>query len=228
MGYRWILFDADGTLFDYDRAEAAALELLWSGTGIEPRADLLAVYRRINGELWKRFENGEVTSDQIKTERFRLLAGDLGLEADPHRLSHDYLRALARQTQLLEGAERTLESIDGNRRMAMITNGLAEVQRPRLERSPIGRHFEVVVISEEVGFAKPDPRIFERALAMMGRPPKEEVLMVGDNLVADIGGARAFGLATCWLNLGAREARGEVEPTFEIHHLDQLKQLLEE
>lgn len=228
MRYRWILFDADGTLFDYDRAEEAALEALWTAAGLAPRDDLLAVYRQINGELWKSFEQGGVTSDEIKEERFRRLAAELDIEAEAQGLSDSYLDSLSRQTQLLDGAEDVLAAIDRNHRLAMITNGLAEVQRPRLRRSPIGHHFEVVVISEEVGYAKPDARIFHHALAMMGGPPKEDVLMVGDNLLADIGGARSFGLATCWLNLGGRATRDGVEPTFEIHQLSQLRQLLEE
>lgn len=228
MGYRWILFDADGTLFDYEHAEQAALERVWSDLGLEPPEGLLEVYRRINGELWKRLESGEVSGDEIKAERFRLLLEELRLDADPTRLSDAYLRALARQTQLLDGAEQTLAAIDGGRRLALITNGLAEVQRPRLRQSPIGQRFEVVVISEEVGFAKPDARIFERALAMMDLPPKDEVLMVGDNLLADIEGAASFGLDTCWLNLGGRASSGAVDPTYEIHELSQLRQLLEE
>ena len=223
MGYRWILFDADGTLFDYESAERAALERVWSDLGLEPPDGLLDLYRRINGELWKRLESGEVSGDEIKAERFRLLLEELGLDTDPIRLSDAYLRALSRQTQLLDGAERTLGAIDGTRRLALITNGLAEVQRPRLRRSPIGQRFEVVVISEEVGFAKPDPRIFEHALERMERPARERVLMVGDNPLADIEGARSFGLATCWLNLDGRAESGPVASDHEVHSLDDLE-----
>lgn len=228
MSYTWVLFDADGTLFDYDHAEQAALEALSSASGLATDQDLLATYRRINSELWKGLENGRVTSDEIKVERFRRLAVELGFETDPARLSADYLALLARQTRLLDGAERVLARLAGSRRLALITNGLAEVQRPRLRRSPIGHHFEHIVISEEVGFAKPDARIFEAALARMGSPPKEDVLMVGDNLLADILGAQGFGLATCWLNLGGHAARDGVEPTYEIHDLTQLTTLFEE
>ncbi len=228
MGFQWILFDADGTLFDYERAEEAALDRLWDELGLRRHPDPLTIYRQVNAVLWKRFELGEVTTAEIKVERFRRLAGELELTADPELLSARYLAQLARQTQLLDGAERLLQSINGTRRMGLITNGLAEVQRPRLERSSIGHHFEFLVISEEVGSAKPARRIFERAHDQMGQPDKREVLMVGDNLIADIEGADRFGLATCWLNQHGLESSGDVRPTFEIHHLDQLAQLLEE
>ncbi len=213
MTFSWILFDADGTLFDYDHAEGEALDALWSDAGLPPRGDLLTIYRRINSALWRRFEAGEATAAEIKEKRFRDLVDELGVDADPGRLSAGYLDHLSRQTRLVPGAEPLLESLRRTRKLALITNGLSQVQRPRLERSPIGRHFEVLVISEEVGFAKPDGRIFAQALALMGGPPKEEVLMVGDNLHADIEGAHRFGLATCWLNPGGRDRRGEIEPT---------------
>ncbi len=225
--YRWILFDADGTLFDYDRAEVAALAALWTDADLgRSHAELRTAYRRINGALWKRFENGDISSHSIKEERFRRLVEELRLDADPAELSHLYLGWLGRQIQLLPGAERLLESLAPTYRLALITNGLASVQRSRLERSPIGRHFEVVVISEEVGFAKPDPRIFEHAFTLMGGPAKPDVLMVGDNLLADIDGAGRYGLETCWVNLDGRATNGKIATTHEAHRLSDLEEIL--
>ena len=227
MSFKWILFDADGTLFDYDAAEREALNDLWASVRLPPRADLLEAYRRINSALWRRFEAGEVSAHEIKLERFRGLVEELGVEAEPDRLSAGYLDHLGRQTHLLPGAEEVLSVLAGSRSLALITNGLASVQRSRLRLSPIGRHFEVVVISEEVGSAKPDGRIFEAAFEKMGSPGRAEVLMVGDNLLADVEGARRFGLPTCWFNHNGRSSRGAAEPTFEIHALAELPELLD-
>jgi len=244
LPYQWILFDADGTLFDYDRAESLALkELMATAGGNEllatageselptaTRADgnavLLDTYRRINSDLWKRFEAGEVTAAEIKTRRFESLLDQLGLAGDPQALSDSYLECLGRQTHLLPGATELLDSLSDTHRLALITNGLSSVQRSRLRISPIGSRFEAVVISEEVGFAKPDPRIFDAAFQAMGDPNKAEVLMVGDNLLADIGGAKSYGLATCWFNLDGRGGSDGVGPTFEVHRLPQLQELL--
>lgn len=226
MDYRWILFDADGTLFDYELAETAALQALWTELGLGSRTDLDVAYRRINAELWRRFEAGEVTPGEIKLERFRRLADELALEAAPADLSRSYIEQLGRQTQLLPGAERLLESLSPRYRLALITNGLAAVQRSRLALSTIGRHFPVVVISEEVGWAKPDPRIFARALELMESPQKREVLMVGDNLLADIEGAHRFGFETCWFNQDGRATNGHVTTTHEVHRLSELRERL--
>lgn len=228
LSYSWILFDLDGTLFDYETAERTALEELWIEAGFGSRADLLDTYQTINRALWLGLEAGTTSPDQIKTERFRRLLEALELDGNAQELSDGYLRRLGAQTHLLPGARGLLERLAGNRRLGLITNGLSQVQRPRLASSLIGDHFELFVISEEVGFAKPDPRIFELALARMGRPPKEKVLMVGDNPVADIEGANRFGLDTCWLNLEGNHDGAEVCATYEIRRLRDLAGLLEE
>jgi FMN phosphatase YigB (HAD superfamily) len=176
MPYSWLLFDADGTLFDYDGAEVAALTAAWEATGLEPPPGLVDTYRRINGSLWKAYEAGGIGQPELQVERFRLLTGELDRPADPIRLSRDYLRHLALQARLLAGARELLDWARERFRLALVTNGIPEVQRPRIGRSGLDRIFPVVVVSGEVGAAKPAPEIFDRALRLMGGPPREEVL----------------------------------------------------
>ena len=99
-------------------------------------------------------------------------------------------------------------------------------QRPRFSASAIGRYFEDWIISEEVGFAKPDPRIFDVAYERMDRPPKERVLIVGDSLSSDIAGGIAYGIDTCWFNPSGRKADPAVPTTYEIQELGHLLMLL--
>ena len=84
--------------------------------------------------------------------------------------------------------------------LALVTNGLSEVQRARIDRLGLGRYFGVIAISSELGTAKPAPAIFEIALAGFGAPAKSSALMVGDSLTSDIQGGRNAGIATCWYN----------------------------
>ena len=114
------------------------------------------------------------------------------------------LRALARlhgiQTSYVDvgrrrvvASEETLRALHDRFGLALITNGLEDVQRPRLERSTIGGCFDAVVISEEVGAAKPDPAIFQRVCNALGCAPGE-VVFVGDSKRCDVDGPRAFGM----------------------------------
>ena len=229
--YRWLLFDADGTLFDYDRAEAAALTATWRDMGLEPVAGLVARYRDINARLWKVYETGGIGQKQLQVERFAQLVDELdgGPDgaADPARLSDAYLIQLARQTFLLDGARELLEWATGRFGLALITNGIPEVQRPRIRRTGFDRLFPVVVISGEEGVAKPAPEIFDIALDRMGGPGREEVLLIGDSLSSDVRGGVDYGIDTCWLNPAGQEVGEGPVPRYEIRRLEELRGVLE-
>ena len=222
MRYDWIFFDADGTLFDYDTAEAAALQGGFEACGLPYRPEIGPLYSEINAGIWRDYELGSITQTRLKTERFRRLFGVLDLAADPEEFSRRYLEILSRQTALLEDAEEVVSALAGSVKLLLITNGLAEVQRPRFAASTIGMFFSEIVISEEVGIAKPDPAIFELAFDRIGRPARERVLMVGDNLGSDILGGARYGVATCWYNPAGSPNGHEVEPDHVIAGLRQL------
>jgi 5'-nucleotidase len=119
-------------------------------------------------------------------------------------------------------AEETLAALCGRVGLVAVSNGLRDVQRSRLARSTIARFLHAVVISGEVGFAKPDARIFQAALACAGNPPAARVLMVGDSLTADIAGGHAAGLDTCWYNPAVLPGDPDIRPVHEIRRLSEL------
>ncbi len=104
----------------------------------------------------------------------------------------------------------------------MITNGLSDVQRPRLEASPIGDYFTAVTISDEIGIAKPDAGIFDASFAAMGQPAKSDVLLIGDSLTSDIRGGVNYGIDTCWYNPAGKPNANGLTPTYEICHLHEM------
>jgi 2-haloacid dehalogenase len=224
--YQWLLLDADGTLFDYERAETEALRLTFAAAGHPYRASYAEAYRRINAAIWRDFELGQITQERLRTNRFERLFAEAGLDLNPGSFGSAYLRHLALGVDLLDGAEETLRALYGRIGLALITNGLREVQRPRLERSTIGGYFDVVVISEEVGAAKPDPAIFAAALERMGHPPCERVLMVGDSVTSDITGANRAGIDACWFNPRGLPLPPGVHALYEIRKLGELVRLV--
>jgi 2-haloacid dehalogenase len=223
--YRWILFDADGTLFDYDRAEATALEETFRQFGCPFEPEYVGAYRQINSQIWRAFEQGRITQERLRTRRFEQLFQVAGANLDPALFSATYLELLAAQTELLDGAEAIVRALYGRVDLALITNGLMDVQRPRLARSALNGYFGAVIISEEVGSAKPHPEIFETAFARMGHPRKEAVLMVGDSLSSDIRGGLAYGLDTCWYNPAGQPHPVDLAITYEISRLDELLEI---
>ena len=222
MSYCWILFDADGTLFDYDTAEANALQQSFEQLKHPYDVSYNQIYREINAKLWLAFEQGQVTQDDLRTRRFEELLNTIGSEAPPRTFSNLYLHNLSQQTILIDGAELVLKQLANRCRFVIITNGLTQVQRPRFRDSAIAPLMTDVVISEEVGCAKPDREIFDIAFEKMDHPPKADVLMVGDSLSSDIQGGFNYGLDTCWYNPIRKNNEIEADITFEITSLDEL------
>ena len=228
--YSWLLFDADGTIFDFDRAEAQALQLTLAQASDRLGPEELAVYRqafkRINGDLWRLFEDGGISQNTLKVARFAQLVDETGLHGDPQAMSAMYLANLALNSDLLPGAESVLETLAGRYQMAIITNGLKAVQRPRFGRATIIAHFTAIIISDEVGVAKPDPRIFDAAFDEMDQPKREEVLIIGDSLTSDIAGGFNYGIDTCWYNPQERPRPADMIIQYEIQSLLQLPTVL--
>ncbi len=224
--YRWLLFDADGTLFDYDQAEAAALANTFREFDFQYRPEYAPVYREINGQIWRDFERGLIDQISLRTGRFVMLFKALELDADPERFSRKYLENLSMGTYLIDGAEEVLRILRSDFGLAIITNGLKDVQRPRFARSTIGEYFDVLVISEEVGAAKPDPAIFDVAFELIGQPPRKDVLMIGDSLTSDIAGGLGYGIDSCWFNPSHLEPVPDLDVQYEISDLRQLLNIL--
>lgn len=225
--YSVLLLDADGTLFDYDRAEGYALETTCGELGLdyEPERDL-PVYRRINAEMWRAFERGEIDPGTLSIERFRRFLESAGARADPAEMADRYLGHLAEGSFLIPGALDVVRELASLARLAVITNGLSRVQRSRFSGSGLSEYVEHLVISDEVGSQKPEPRIFDVALAPFNGVSRDEVLIVGDSLTSDIAGGGRYGIATCWYNPEGRENPDGPVPTHEVHSLAELPGLL--
>ena len=225
--YDWLLFDADGTLFDFARAEALALEGTFRDMAIPFDPGYWPIYNEINRQVWVDFENGQITAEALRWMRFKRLFEKLGLAADAENFSACYLSNLAQVPDLLPGALDLIQRLRGKYHLALITNGLKDVQRPRLAHSALANDFEVVAISEEMGVAKPDPLYFTALFENLGWPNKTRVLVIGDSLSSDIQGGRNYGLDTCWFNPSCQDGSLAIQPTYEIHRLDDLLSILE-
>ncbi len=224
--YRWLLFDADGTLFDYDRAEASALAATFNQFGLSLAPGTADAYRSINHQCWLALERGEIKPEALKVRRFEMLFDAVGLQTDVARFSLTYLENLAEAAELMDGAAEILAALRECYRFAIITNGLQTVQRGRIARSAIRDDIAALIISEEVGSAKPAAGIFDAAFAAMGDPAKAEVLMIGDSLTSDIRGACDYGIDACWFNPARLPRPAGLLIAYEITRLDELIVLL--
>lgn len=227
MTYTWLLFDADGTLFDYDKAEEKALSATFTEMGIPFKLEYGALYRRFNAEVWVAFEAGQITAEKLRVERFERLFAAGGISADAGEFGRRYLPNLALGSDLMPGADALLRRLRPDYHLALITNGLKDVQRPRLALAGIDGLFDVVAISEEMGAAKPEEAYFDMLFERIGRPPKPQVLVIGDGLTSDIQGACRYGLDACWFNPNGLPPDPRFPARYEIRRLDELTTILD-
>jgi putative hydrolase of the HAD superfamily len=147
-----------------------------------------------------------------------------GARAD--ELSRAYIRIRRSREEIDPEAGAVVAALARDHRLAIVTNGAGDVQREKLSRTPFARHLSAIVISMEEGIGKPDPRIFQRALDLMGVAATEAV-MVGDSLVRDVAGARRAGIATVWLDRKLWDEPRTIVPDARIERLSDLPAALD-
>lgn len=227
MKYEVLLFDADETLFDFKKSERQAFENSIREFNMDYDENYhLKIYEEINTGIWLEFEKGLITQEKLKVERFRRLSEKLNVSFDPKEFAKSYMKHLANASFLYEDSFELIKNLSQNYRLAIITNGLTDVQSKRIGQSVISKYFETIVISEEVKASKPNPEIFEIALSNLNYSDKSKILMIGDSLSSDIKGGINFGIDTCWTNFKNLENSTTLKPTYEISTLMDLLKIL--
>ncbi len=222
MNWDWILFDADETLFTFDAF--GGLQRMFLDYSVTFTAEDFQDYQAINKPLWVDYQNGAISALQLQHQRFEGWSERLSVPAGD--LNAAFLNAMAEICVPLPGAVSLLNTLKDKVKIGIITNGFTALQQIRLERTGLRDYFDLLVISEQVGVAKPDRKIFDYTFEQMGQPPRDRVLMVGDTAESDILGGINAGIATCWLNAHGRSLPEGIMPTWEVTTLSELERLL--
>ena len=226
MRYDYLLFDADNTLFDFDRAEERALQATLEFFGYPLDSDTRELYRTINRVLWRRLDLGEISREALVVERFALFDRAMGGGRDAAALNRFYLDRLSEGAELLPGAEALCRSLAPRATLALVTNGVARAQRGRLARSALNGLFPYVFISEEVGWQKPQREFFSHVCSAMAIRDRRRAVVIGDNLVSDVQGGLQSGLDAVWFNPNGLPNPTQVRPTWEARSFSALEDYL--
>ena len=225
--YDVLLCDADDTLFDFHRAEENAFAEICAAAALGDAHALLPVYSRINAALWRLLEQGGITQEALRTRRFELFLAQIGRgELDARQMGLDFAGALSRQGVLLPGALEAVIRWSRVLPVVVVTNGIAHVQHGRMERCELRRHILGMVISEEVGAAKPDPRMLFMAMEQAGVSDPRRALMLGDSLTSDVAAAANAHMDACWYNPHGRQNERGLPVRYEIRTLDEVDAIL--
>ena len=230
MGYTHLFFDADGTLFDFNTSEKKALEKAVRKLGGVWEPELAVLYHQQTKRTWKELEQKLITLDRLKTLRFERFKEVSGLDFDVPEISKVYLDFLSQSDDLFPGTVELLEKLYKKYALVLATNGITSVQRGRVKSTDTEKFFKAIIISEEVGVAKPDPAFFQIAAERCGNPPKDKILMIGDSMTSDIPGAMNYGIDSCLIVMPHKEVPefepGERRPDYIVRSFDQLEEIL--
>lgn len=198
-----IFFDLDHTLWDFDKNSALAFQKVFETHKIHvDLGKFLKVYEPVNLNYWKLYRDELITKKQLRRGRlldaFKLIQLEFPVEIID-QLAISYIDFLPHNNHLFPGTVELLEYLTPNYKLHIITNGFEEVQFKKLNNSNIHHYFATVTNSERVGVKKPNPKIFNYALEQAKTIPQKSV-MIGDNLEADIQGAKAVGMNTIFFN----------------------------
>ncbi len=227
--YRFLFFDLDHTLWDFNANAMDCINDLFHEYELQQKAGFTAffeTYERHNKRLWAEYEAGNLKKESLRTLRFHLTFKEFGINdyVLAERFGLAYIQRCPLKTKLFPHTIELLNYLRPKYRMAIISNGFPEVQSIKLETCGIKHYFEKVFTSELVGYQKPRPEIFHAAVTAF-HAEKKHCLMIGDSWEHDINGAQLFGIDQVFFNPEEKKA-GKTPATYEIVSLQELFNIL--
>lgn len=198
--YKYIAFDFDETLVDYYISQINAQEKAYNYFKVKYTEEMDKIYTKINKKYWSLLEEGKISFNDLRVNRFREFFSKINLDINPKDFSDKYLGYLSLEAYPLEGTIKTLEYFHGKLSIIIATNGFKDVQDSRIDISGIGKYIDGFVASEEAGKAKPDNVFFDFLFERFSISNRKDVLFVGDSLSSDMRGAYRYGIDSCFIN----------------------------
>lgn len=221
-----VFFDLDHTLWDFDKNSEMAFNRIFKDkfSGINCN-DFIEKYVPINQACWKLYQNDKITHLELRYNRLKFSFDALNIvisDEDINQIANDYIEFLTDNNHLFDGAIEVLEYLKPKYKLHIITNGFANVQDKKINNAALSGYFSTITNSELAGVKKPNSIIFDYAVRL-AQASKENCLMIGDCLDADVNGALNAGLDAIFFNDKKIEAPENVK---QINHLLELKKYL--
>lgn len=238
--YKAVFIDWDDTIGDFVGAAKRALQEMYDKYELSDyfasHEEFVSLYKPHNIELWDKYGKNLVTKAFLRVDRFLypLLHGTkvasqiqsyTALSALAEQMSEDFLHLTTKYFSLLPGAEELVRYLAKKYPLTVVTNGFIEVQYEKFDKSGLRNCFSHIVLSEEVGCQKPNPRIYEEALRMNG-VSAEEAVMIGDSWNSDIQGAINAGIDQIWVRKSQDSLPEGQSATYLVHTLSDVMEIL--
>ena len=241
--YKAIFIDWDDTIGDFHGAADLALQEMYDKYHLSDYfaspEEFVSLYKPHNIELWALYGEDKVTKEYLSFDRFffplmhsskvgerlKVKGERQDVAALAEQLSEDFLNMTTARFSLLPGAEELVRYLAAKYPLTVVTNGFVEVQYEKFDKSGLRDCFAHIVLSEEVGCQKPNPRIFEEALCMNGLQA-EDVVMIGDSWNSDIQGAINAGIDQIWIRKSKDSLPEGQSATYLVQSLSEVMEIL--
>lgn len=230
MTYRNLFIDLDDTLWNIHSNGKACLAEIYESENYQQFfptfEDYYDVYMPHNKLLWSQYAAGTITKETLIIDRFLnpLKPFDVGDEAYAKRLNDEFLHRTTQKTKLIDGAIELLTYLRPRYRIHILSNGFREVQHQKISNSGLMPFVDKIILSEDAGVQKPHAKIFDFAL-INTNSRRDESIMIGDNYDIDIVGASKSRIDSIWYNPEGLASK-DIEPTFTVNHLLDIKAVL--
>ncbi|CAI6079356.1 HAD family hydrolase [Cohnella sp. JJ-181] len=231
MSYKAILFDLDNTLLNYSVSELKSMQNTVEAHGLIHKETFSwdvfwALFSSVNFRYWNERLMSNYTIYQVLEYSFRDTLAGLELDhTEADILAKLYWKTFCGACDFEDYAMEILSHLHGKHKLAIISNGIGEAQRNRLAAGGIHHFFDALIISDEVGYWKPDKKIFDEALQRL-EIDRADALFIGDSLHDDYHGAVNAGIDFCYYNRKGQPVDRSVRPKYVIDSLIHITTIL--
>lgn len=223
-----LLWDIDGTLLNFEKAENYAIKKCFEIFGIgECTDEMVARYSPINRKYWEALERGEITKPQVLRGRFEEFFKSENICFDRiDDFNAEYQVRLGDKVFFCDNGYETVTALKGKIKQYAVTNGTYVAQSRKLTQSGLIDIFDGVFISDKIGFEKPSVEFFDAVQSEIGKFSHNEVMIIGDSLTSDMRGGNNADILCCWYNPNGAENKYSIKIDYEIKSLAEVIEII--
>lgn len=221
-----VLLDLDNTLIDFNECARHSIINSFKKHGFTYTDDVFKTFITENVKIWKRLEKGEITKADLRADRWNIILGKLGIDYDGTIIEEEFENGVAQGAYAVEGAYELLDYLYPKYELYIVSNGFRFVQESRLKIGDFRKYFKDIFLSEDIGVQKPAKEFFDYCFKKLEIPPKEDVILIGDSLSADIIGGLNYGIDCIWFNKNGDELSENIKPTYIVNKLKDIEKIL--
>lgn len=221
-----VLLDLDNTLIDFNECARHSIMNIFDELGFTYTEKVFETFICENVNIWKRLEKGEITKAYLRANRWNIILGKLGIDYDGTIIEEKFENGVAQGAYAVEGAYELLDYLYPKYELYIVSNGFRFVQESRLKIGDFRKYFKDIFLSEDIGVQKPAKEFFDYCFEKSEQPKKEDVILIGDSLSADIIGGLNYKIDCIWFNKNGDDLPENIKPTYIVKQLKDIEKIL--